>query len=170
MDAALAGVIDVTGRRVLGIDRRRVILGPQTSDDPLLADVRRRVEVASSDSPDGWIDRVNVFGEDAVAEELVAAGLASGRELPFYKRILRHRTLDVDPAAAAEARARLEAGNALGLILRETELLNELVGRKAARRIGKRVDEATLPPLGRAIVATLRERRRRADAVGTYAD
>ncbi len=184
LDAALARAIEVTGRRRLGIDRRRVVLGPEENGaGPLVAEVRRRVGLVDPDTPMGWLERIAVFGEDAVRDELVAAGLARHVEVPVWRRWLRHRTLSVDAAAADDARGRLVAlaggqtvplGDlAVAIALRETELLGDTVGRRDARRIGKRIDaaEASLPTSVRAIAETLRERRRRADSVGTwYAD
>jgi hypothetical protein len=82
------------------------------------------------------------------------------------------------PTVDAGARARLAAvedahGAALALVLRETEMLGETVGRRDARRIERRLRDASsaLPPAALALTATLHERRRRADSVGTwYAD
>ncbi|HEX8207917.1 MAG TPA: GPP34 family phosphoprotein [Solirubrobacteraceae bacterium] len=179
LDAALAGVVEVTGKRVLGIDRRRVVAGPAGAADPLIADLRRRVEIASPGSPGDWFERIGVFGEDAVAEELVAAGVARRVEVPWWRRWLRHRSLEVtDPSAVAAALARLKAVGdgrslsphaiGLGFVLRETDLLGDMLGRRDARHVSKRLDDGVLPPAGRAIVATLREWRRRADSIGTY--
>jgi hypothetical protein len=178
LDAALSGVIDVTGKRVVGIDRRRVVAGPREAADPLMADLRRRLDLVRPDTPQGWCERVAVYGEDAVARELIEAGVAQPREVPWWKRLVRHRTLDIiDQEAVAAAAARLHdasdpVGAATAVVLRETDMLGDVVGRRDARRINKAADRAlgALPASVRAIAATLHEHRRRADAVGHYAD
>ncbi|HEX8122933.1 MAG TPA: hypothetical protein VF549_16905 [Solirubrobacteraceae bacterium] len=178
LDAAISGVIDVTGRRVVGIDRRRVVAGPREPADALMADLRCRLDAVSADTPQGWIERVNVFGEDAVARELIDAGVAQPREVPWWKRLVRHRTLDiVDQEAVAAAAARLHdatspVGAATAIVLRETDMLGDVVGRRDGRRIMKAAERtlSALPNAVQAVAATLHEHRRRADAVGHYAD
>lgn len=185
LDAALAGVVDVTGRRVLGIDRRRVVLGPGVPDpetDPLMADVRRRVEVADPDTPKGWCERLAVFAEDALARELVDAGVVRVREVALLRRMFAHRTLDpVDPGAAPAIAARLRAvagggasaaDVALTLLLHETEMLSGTLGRRDARRSVRAAERGAdaLPRAARAVIDTLAERRRRNDSIGTYTD
>jgi hypothetical protein len=178
MDAALAQVIEVTGRKTLGIDRRRVGVGPGEPPDALLEDLRRRVEAVKPDTPKGWYERIAVYGEDAVALELIEAGTVRALDVPFYKRAVRHRTLEVvDGAARDAALDRLRAvdtaeGVCAAIVLRETEFLGDFVKRKEARQIGKAADRALgqLPPAVKAIADTLRERREAQDRIGTYAD
>src|SRR5690349_20771909 len=62
LDGALGGHIEVVGRRVLGIQRRRVVPGPERADAPLLmAELRARVAESAPDGPWGWFDRAAVF-------------------------------------------------------------------------------------------------------------
>jgi hypothetical protein len=156
VDAALAGVIDVTGRRLLGIDLRRVVPGPSAGREPLLADLRRRVAAAAPDTPMGWIERAAVFAPAAVAEEE-----PEGDPVPRLRGLLtgEHYTAEVAALAA---------------VLVETELIMGVVGRRAlgwrAERALKR-SRASLPPAARAVVSTLEENRRAAERIGTwYAD
>jgi hypothetical protein len=187
IDAALSGVIDVRGRRRLGFDRRRVVPGPARPDpsaEPLMADLRRQVETAAPDSPLGWCAHLMAWAEDAVTDELVSIGLVRVLPVPWWKRVLRHRTLEVvDPGTVEEIRARLEAIRsgrsggrahdvALGVVLRETDLLSGTFGR-GSRRLARALDREvrTLPPAARAIADTLSERSARQDRIGTwYAD
>ena len=62
LDGALGGHIDVTGRGVLGLERRRVVAGPELPGAPLLmAELRDRVLVGTPDDPWGWFERAAVF-------------------------------------------------------------------------------------------------------------
>jgi len=70
LDAALHGLIEVTGRR-------RVVPGPQRpgrQTPPLLADLHDRVERATPGTPWDWYERAAVFAFDRVSEELARAG------------------------------------------------------------------------------------------------
>src|SRR4051812_24462541 len=70
LGAPLGGFLDVTGRRRLGVDRRRLVPGPRELDDqapPLMVDVVRRVRATTPDTPWGWCERAAVFAFDAVA-------------------------------------------------------------------------------------------------------
>src|SRR3954447_14243516 len=122
LDAVLEGVLDIAPlapqrRREPAVafaprlDRRRVILGAERTSDPLLAELRSRVQVGLPDTPRGWIDRTTAFAPQRIAAELVHAGVASPHEHRF------RRGVSVDPHAEAAARERLDAQPALAAAL-----------------------------------------------------
>ena len=52
LDGALGGHIDIAGRKLLGIERRRVVAGAESPDAPLLmAELRERVLTGTPDDP-----------------------------------------------------------------------------------------------------------------------
>jgi hypothetical protein len=175
LEGALHGLIDVTGARRLGIDRRRVVPGPQTPgrDTPaLLAELRERVERATPGTPWDWYERAAVFAFDRVSEELAGAGAIERTEPPWWRRIVRHRAiriLDTRARAAAAERVRaVQAGRAapaqdvvLAGLLYETGFL-----RSAAERALERA-RRELPPSPAALLDALTEARRRAERVGS---
>jgi hypothetical protein len=151
LDAALHGLIDVTGARRLGIDRRRVVPGPRApgrATPPLLAGLRDRVERASPGTPWDWYERAAVFAFDRVSEELAGAGAIERAEPPWWRRLVRHRAVRIlDTRATAAAAQRVRAvvnGNAappqdvvLASVLYETGFLGARVSERrlsAARR------------------------------------
>jgi hypothetical protein len=186
-DAALEGAVDVHGRRVVGLDRRRVIPGATTDDRcsaPLVADVRRRVETAGRDTPTGWCERLATFAAEAAAGELVAGGHARPLAVPWWKRLVRHRSLELAAPGVAEAikadLANVAAGRssspvdiALGAALHGYDVADGTLSWRDERRLGHALEAAaaTLPASARLIAEALRDRRRRADNIGTwYAD
>jgi len=180
LDGALAGVLDVTGRRRLGIDLRRV-RAAGTSPEPLLADLRRRIEAVSPDTPQGWLERAMVYAPDRVRDELLATGAVAPAAAGLLQIVRRRAFEVVDDAALAAARGRARAGLvahgprevALAGLLRETELFGRANGGPPSRREGRALDAAIteLPVAAQAILATLAEIRRRNERVGGwYAD
>jgi Golgi phosphoprotein 3 (GPP34) len=122
LDAVLEGVLTIAPlaaqrrREAAGtfgprLDRRRVIPGPDRATDPLLAELRSRVQVGVPDTPRGWIDRAAAFAPQRIAAELVHAGVAT----PHERRFLRG--VSVDARAEAAARDRLDANPALAAAL-----------------------------------------------------
>ena len=187
LDAALEGAISVEGRRKLGFDRRRVVAGSAAPDGctaPLIAEVRRRVDATDGDTPWGWCERLAVFAEDAVADELIAAGLVRALPVSWWKRTVRHRTLQPVAPAAAEAvrsglgtvaagRSQTQADIALAAALHGCDVIEGTLPGRDARRLDGALQAATrsLPDAARAIAEALLERRRRTDSIGTwYAD
>ena len=177
LDAALAGVLDVTGRRVLGIDRRRVHPAGESAD-PLLADLRRRIEAVKPDSPKGWCERAMVFAPGAVRDELLAAGAVEPVPGGLLQLVRRRAFQVCDDAALDAARGRARAGLqgagprevALAALLRETALFGRSAGGPPSRRQGRALDAAIagLPAAAQAILATLAEIRRREEATGGW--
>jgi hypothetical protein len=52
LDGALGGHVEITGRKFLGLERRRVVPGPEIPDAPLLmAELRSRVIEGTPDDP-----------------------------------------------------------------------------------------------------------------------
>ena len=145
VDGALGGHIDVVGRRLLGFERRRVVAGPELPEaPPLMAELRSRVLAATPDEPWGWFDRAAGFALERVTDELDAAGVTTPLRLSNTRRMLRHDTLIVSASAEDAARERLldalagrgtQSSIALGAILHRLELLEEVVGRRDARRL-----------------------------------
>jgi hypothetical protein len=175
LDGALGGHIDVVGRRFLGIERRRVVAGPEIADAPLLmAQLRSRVLAGTPDHPWGWFERAAAFAAEQVSAELEGAGLTTPLRLSRARRLLRHATLLVSESAEDAARERLSralAGHgspesiALGAILLHTGLLPEIAGRRDTRRLEASV--RGLPAAAQIFLAVLRDRRRR-EAQITY--
>jgi len=187
LDAALEGAVSVEAHRRLGFDRRRVVPGSGPVDGctaPLIAEVRRRVLAAAGDTPWGWCERLAVFAEDAAADELIAAGLVRALPVSWWKRVVRHRTLQpVDPTAAEAVRSSLaaiaagrsatQADIALAAALHGCDVIEGTLRGRDARRLDGALEAATrsLPDAARAIAEALRDRRRRTDSIGTwYAD
>jgi hypothetical protein len=175
LDGALGGHIEVVGRRLLGIERRRVVAGPERADAPLLmAELRARVAESAPDDPWGWFDRAAVFALERVSAELAGAGVTTPLRLSGARRLLRHDTLLVAHSAEDAARARLLAALAgsgtpvsisLAAILQHTGLLVEVAGRRDTRRLESAV--RGLPASAQAFLAVLRDQRRR-EAQLTY--
>jgi hypothetical protein len=169
LDGALGGHIDVIGRRFLGIERRRVVAGPDRADAPLLmAELRSRVLEGTPDDPWGWFDRAAVFALERVSAELAGAGVTTPLRLSGARRLLRHDTLIVAESAEDGARTRLLAALtgsgtpesiALGAILLHTGLLTEVVGRRETRRLESSV--RALPAAAQTFLAVLRDQRHR---------
>jgi hypothetical protein len=144
-----------------------VVAGPELPEaPPLMAELRSRVLVATPDEPWGWFDRAAGFALERVSGELDAAGVTTPLRLSNTRRMLRHDTLIVSASAEDAARERLldalagrgtQSSIALGAILHRLELLEELVGRRDARRL--RV--TTLAPAAQVLLAVLADQRRR---------
>jgi hypothetical protein len=122
LDGVLEGVLDVAPlaaqrrRDAYGtfgprLERRRVVPGPERATDPLLAELRSRIQVGLPDTPRGWIDRTAAFAPARIAAELVHAAVAA----PHERRFLRG--VSVDPHAEAAARDRLDRNPALAAAL-----------------------------------------------------
>jgi len=181
-DAALAGVVAVEGRKRLGVDRRRVVPGPATTGvAPLVADVRRRVEIVRPDTPWGWCERLAVYAEEAVTDELAAAGLVRRLTIPAWRRLWRHRGAEpVDPQAAELVRSRLQAiaagrpgrpaDVALAAVLHGCDVVDGPLRGRDDLRLATALDRARpgLPDAARALAEALCDRRRSADRVGTW--
>jgi hypothetical protein len=169
LDGALGGHLEITGRRLLGFERRRVVAGPEVPGAPLLmAELRSQVLVSAPGDPWSWFDRAAVFAVDRIAAELGACDLTTPLRLSRARRVFRHETLIVSDSAEAAAFERLLdalAGHgtapsiALGAILDRCDELEPLVGRRSARRLDASV--ATLPAAAQTFLAVLRDRRRR---------
>ena len=169
LDGALGGHIDVVGRRLLGIGRRRVVAGVEAPDAPLLmAELRERVLSGAPDNPWGWFDRAAVFALERVSAELAGAGVTTPLRLSRARRLFRHDTLLVSASAESAARQRLFAAIAgqgttesiaLGAILHRTGLLTEIVGHRGTRRLEAAV--RTLRPAPQVFLAALKAQRRR---------
>jgi hypothetical protein len=169
LDGALGGHIEVVGRRLLGIERRRVVAGQERADAPLLmAELRARVAESTPDDPWGWFDRAAVFALERVSAELAGAGVTTPLRLSGARRLLRHDTLIVAESAEEAARARLLAALtgsgtrtsiALGAILLHTGLLVEVAGRRDTRRLESGVRD--LSASAQAFLTVLRDQRRR---------
>src|SRR5688500_10632826 len=148
LDGALAGVLEVTGRRRLGVDLRRVRIGASAPADPLLADLRWRIEAVSPDTPKGWLERAMVYAPDRVRDELLAAGAVAPPSGGLLQIVRRRAFEVVDDAALAAARGRARAGLAaygarevtLAGLLRETELFGRANGGPPSRREGRALD------------------------------
>jgi hypothetical protein len=168
LDGALGGHIAVVGRKLLGIERRRVVAGADVPDAPLLmAELRQRVLASTPDDPWGWFDRAAVFALERVSAELAGAGVTTPLRLSRARRLFRHDTLIVSQSAESAARQRLFAAIAgqgtpesiaLGAILHRTGLLTEIVGRRETRRL--EVAVRTLGPVPQVFLAVLRAQRR----------
>jgi hypothetical protein len=169
LDGALGGHIDIVGRKLLGIERRRVVAGAQVSDAPLLmAELRERVLTGTPADPWSWFDRAAGLALERVSAELDGAGVTTPLRLSRARRQFRHDTLIVSQSAESAARARLLAALAgegtpesiaLGAILLHTSLLTEVVGPRETRRLEASV--RTLPATAQIFIAVLRDRRRR---------
>jgi hypothetical protein len=175
LDGALGGHIAVTGRRFLGIERRRIVAGPEAPDAPLLmAQLRSRVLDATPDDPWGWFERAAVFALERVSAELAGAGVTTPLRLSGARRLFRHDTLIVAASAEDAARARLLAALsgkgapesiALGALLVRAGLLEEVVGRRDTHRLESSVRD--LPSAAQIFLAVLRDQHRR-EALLTY--
>jgi hypothetical protein len=169
IDAALGGHIDVEGRRLLGVERRRVVAGPELADaPPLLAELRLQVLAAAPDDPWGWIERAAAGALERVTAELDAAGLTTPLRLSRTPRFSRHETLIVAPSAEAAARARLQdaltgagtpASIALGALLCD-------LGLRPDRR---RLDVRSLPPAAQVFLGVIKDQRRRESVAVRFA-
>ena len=169
LDGALGGHIDVVGRKLLGIERRRVVAGVEHADAPLLmAELRERVLTERPDDPWGWFDRAAVFALERVSAELAGAGVTTPLRLSGARRQFRHDTLIVSESAEVAARRRLlsalsgsdrPSSIALGAILLHTGLLDEVAGRRDPRRLEASV--RTLAPAAQTFLAVLRDQHRR---------
>jgi hypothetical protein len=169
VDGALGGHIEISGRKLLGVERRRVAAGPEVAGAPLLmAELRERVLAATPDDPWGWFDRAAVFALERVSAELDAAGVTTPLRLSRGRRLFRHDTLLVSESAETAARERLflalaGAGTpesiAVGAILRHTGLLDEIVGRRDTRRLEASVRR--LPAAAQVFLAVLKDQARR---------
>jgi hypothetical protein len=145
VDAALAGAIDVAGRRILGFDRRTVVLGPGEPADPLLAALRQQVAAGAPDGPWGWCRHTATYAAEATHEELIDVGLAA----PRLPSLLGLRTLEAwdDHDASARVEAALN-GTGAGADVALAVLLG---GRERALwRSAK-----TLPPAALAVLEAL---------------
>jgi hypothetical protein len=175
LDGALHGLIDVTGARRLGIDRRRVVPGPRAAkpDTPaLLADLRSRVERASPGTPWDWYERAAVFAFDRVSDELADAGAIERTAPPWWRRVIRYRAVRiVDASAAAAAAERVRAVLAgrpapahdvvLAGLLHETGFLGARVNERRLRDARR-----DLPRGPAALLDALTEARKRSERIG----
>jgi hypothetical protein len=174
LDGALGGHIEITGRRFLGLERRRVVPGPEASGaSVLMAELRSRVLLSTPEDPWGWFDRAAVFALDRVSAELGACDLTTPLRLSRARRVFRHETLIVSESAEAAALERLldaVAGHgtppsiALGAILHYCDELAPLVGRRSTRALETSV--RTLPDAAQIFLAVLKEQRRREALIG----
>jgi Golgi phosphoprotein 3 (GPP34) len=174
LDGALGGHIEITGRKFLGLERRRVVAGPEIPGAPLLmAELRSRVLLSTPADPRGWFDRAAAFALDRVSAELEVAGLTTPLRLSRARRSFRHETLIVSQSAESAALERLLAAVAghgtpssiaLGAILHHCEELAPLVGRWSTRRLAASV--RTLPPAAQTLLAVLKDQRRREAMIG----
>jgi hypothetical protein len=168
LDGVLGGHIDVAGRKLLGIERRRVVAGPEVADAPLLmAELRERALASPPDEPRAWFQRTAVFALERVSAELDGAGVTTPLRLSGARRDFRHDTLIVSPTAERAARSRLLsalAGHgssnsiALAAILHHTRLLTDIAGLRETRRLEASV--RTLPAAARTFLAVLRHEAR----------
>jgi hypothetical protein len=169
LDGVLGGHLDVVGRKLLGVERRRVVAGAEAPDAPLLmAELRARVLAGPPDDPSGWFDRASVFALERVSAELAGAGVTLPLRLSRARRVFRHDTLIVSEPAESAARQRLFAALAghgtsqsiaLVAILLHTGLLTEVAGRREPRRL--MAAARTLDPACQTFLAFLRAQRRR---------
>jgi hypothetical protein len=148
---------------------------------PLVADVRRRVEIVRPDTPWGWCERLAVHAEEAVTDELVAAGPVGRLTILGWRRLWRHRGVEpVDPQAADAVRVRLQAiaarrsgrsaDVALAAVLHGCDMVDGPLRGRDDLRLGPTLDRtrADLPLAAQAIAEALGEHRRRVDRVGTW--
>jgi hypothetical protein len=169
LDGALGGHIGVTGRSWLGIERRRVVAGPEVLDAPLLmAELRERVLARTPAEPWSWFEGTAVLALERVSAELAGAGVTTPLRLSRARRMFRHDTLIVSEAAEFAARQRVlaalageggRASIALGAILLHTGLLTEIVGGRDTRRLASAVRGLDRAP--QLLLAALRDARRR---------
>jgi hypothetical protein len=169
LDGALGGHIAVVGRRLLGIERRRVVAGAEVPNSPLLmAELRERVLAGTADDPRGWFERAGGFALAGVSAELAAAGVTTRLRLSHARRQFRHDTLVVSESAESAARQRLFAALAghgtrpsiaLVAILLHTGLLPEIAGLRRTGRLMAAV--RTLDPGSQTFLAVLHAQRRR---------
>lgn len=169
LDGALGGHIEITGRKFLGFERRRVVPGPEVPGAPLLmADLRSFVLRSTPDDPWGWFDRAAAFALDRSAAELDACGLTTPLRLSRARRIFRHETLIVSESAESAASERLLAALAghgsppsiaLGATLHYCDELIPLVGLRETRRLEASI--RTLPAAAQTLLSVLRNQRRR---------
>ncbi len=174
LDGALGGHIEITGRKFLGLERRRVVAGPEIPGAPvLMAELRSRVLVSTPDDPWGWFDRAAVFALDRISTELDAAGLTTPLRLSRARRTFRHETLIVSETAESEAHQRLLAALAghgtpssiaLGAILHYCDEFVPLVGRRSTRQLEASI--RTLPAAAQTCLAVLKDQRRRESMIG----
>jgi hypothetical protein len=174
LDGALGSHVTITGRKLLGFERRRVVPGLEFPDaPPLMAELRSRVLDSAPDDPWGWFDRAAVFALDRIAAELDACGLTTPLRLSRARRSFRHETLIVSETAESEAHERVLtalAGRgtppsiALGAILHHCDELNEVVGRRSTRQLEASI--RTLPPAAQTFLAVLEDERRREARIG----
>jgi hypothetical protein len=174
LDGALGWHVSITGRKLLGFDRRRVVAGLDLPGaPPLMHELRSRVLDAAPDAPSGWFDRTAGFALDGIAAELAACDLTTPLRLSRARRVFRHETLIVSESAEAAALERLLdalAGHgappsiALAAVLHACDELEPLVGRRSTRRLDAAV--ATLPAAAQTFLAVLRDQRRRGALIG----
>ena len=166
LDGVLGGHVEIAGRRVLGVDRRRVVPGAEQPDAPrLMGDLRRRAGTASPAGPGAWLERLASIAHARVAAELEATGA--------ILEVRHARVADalwVTERAEAGARERLEAALAgdgtpsavaLGAILHAHRRV--IAGRNVAR-----VTDAVsaLPPAARTVIALVEDARPRHAPIG----
>jgi hypothetical protein len=178
LDGVLGGHIEVTGSRRYGLDRRRIAPGPAMPGAPaLMAELRERAMNIAGDTPWGWFERAALSALKRSSDELIAAGAAE-RALPEpIWRLFRHTTLRVHPEQEAAARERLADvligrpapphAIALACALHSCEALDEVAGLRLSRRHLRAMTDAarSLGSGTQAVLATLEERRRRADTI-----
>lgn len=160
LDGALAGVFTVTGRFVLGFDRRRVVPSgvPDPAWAPTIADLHRRIVAATEETPWGWCQRAAVFADARTRDELAGRPLSADRA-----RNVVLATLDGGGT---------RTGYALTRCLHETELLGEVVGGRRARDAERSIRRSgvVLPHAAGAVLITLAKRRRRGERIGSWYD
>jgi hypothetical protein len=176
LDALLGGQLDVTGTHRVGLDRRRIAPGPVASGAPLLLELRARALQVAGDTPWGWLERAAVLAPRA-SDELIASGSAERARPDALARMFRHRTLRVHPDLEREARGRLgdvltgrsapPHAIALASALHSCEQLDDVAGVRVTRCQLRAMADATrsLGSGARVLLATLEERRRRADTI-----
>jgi Golgi phosphoprotein 3 GPP34 len=178
LDGVLGGHIHVTGNRKLGVERRRIAPSPAVPDAPALMEaLRRQVVAVAGDTPWGWFERTSVYALRRSADELVQAGVATRFVPDPLRRLFPHPTLHVDPDAHAAARERLADvltgvradphAIALASALHSCERLDDVAGLRLGRRQLRAMTDAarSLGSGPQAVLATLQERRRRADRI-----
>jgi hypothetical protein len=174
LDGALGGHIEISGRKVLGFERRRVVAGPEVPGAPLLmAELRSQVLLSTPDEPWAWFDRAAVFALDRISAELGACDLTTPLRLSRARRVFRHETLIVSESAESAALDRLLAALAghgtppsiaLGAILHSCDELVPPAGRRSTRRLDASI--RTLPAAAQTFLAVLKDQRRREAIIG----
>jgi hypothetical protein len=178
LDGVLGGHIEVTGHRKLGVERRRIAPSPAVPGaSPLMEALRRQVVAVAGDTPWGWFERTSVYALKRTTDELVEAGVAMRFTPDPLRRLFPHPTLHVVQDAQAAARERLAdvltGGHAdphaiaLASALHYCERLDDVAGLRLGRRQLRALTDAarSLGSGPRAVLATLQERRRRADRI-----